>query len=91
MVARAVSASLPMTLGGLGTQHAGTARTWRRGDIDERIGGKCPTMDPPHGPQTQNRHVGAQKGARHASWDAGATRKRPGPTAWHKARCTRVV
>src|SRR5258707_6127628 len=30
-------------------------------------------------PQTQTRHGGAPRGARPASWDAGAPRKRPGP------------
>ena len=41
-------------------------------------------------PQTQNRHGGAPKGARPASWDAGAPRKRPGPLRYISA-FTRVL
>src|ERR1700704_51898 len=41
-----------------------------------RLGRKCPKWK--RGTQTQNRHGGAPKGARPASWDAGAPRKRPG-------------
>src|ERR1700730_13912109 len=53
-----------------------------------RIGRQCPRWK--RGTQAQNRHGGAPKGARPASWDAGAPRKRPGPLRYISA-FTRVL
>src|SRR4030088_3374512 len=66
-----------MLSGGLGPRPPGTT-TWLRGASLHGSGReKLPEREPR--PQTQNPHGGAPKGARPASWDAGAPRKRPGP------------